>query len=896
MRKYLVALLVLLSVVVEAQEQKLPINNFQNEFDEAYIMYPDIPKGVLEAVAYTTTRFQHINNLQPSCTGIPAAYGVMGLTLDGQNYFRNNLNQVSQLSGISVNDIIQNPEQNIMAYASAYHELLSEASFDKSQIENHTEILIALSELPYNGLEQDFALNAHLYSALDFLNNSAAQSKYGFPNHQVNLETVFGEENLKVLSSSKIVITENTISTSSGKQYENSNVTLKSVDYPPALTNLTPCNFSSRAGTPISAVTVHTNQGTYAGAISWAHNCSVPANVSYHYVLRSSDGQVTQVVLEADKGWHVGSANPYTIGMEHDGYVSDSTWYSAALYQSSADVVKSITQSGYGISPLRAAYFPWSRTTNYNVSSIPGSCVTIKGHQHYPNQTHTDPGQYWDWDYYYKLLNITTPIVTNTNQSGTVTDIGGDTTNYVNDQRTLFLIQPDNAESITLTVNQFDIEATWDYLYIYNGTTPFDTKVGEYTGTTIPPTITVNSGNVLIEFRSDCATIDPGYEISWTSVIADTIKPTTQISTPPNPATTAFNSNFTDADNVGGSGVKHQFYQVSADNGTEWRSNLTNGFYNDEFDNAIHTDWIDSSGTWSIVGGYLAQTDEVNSNTNIYTSCNQNAANKFLYNYRARLNGSGSNKRAGFHYMCDDAGQSNRGNSYFVWFRQDDAKLQFYKVTNNVFSLEKDVPLNFNANQWYDIKIVYDKTTGETEVWMDDEFISSWVDLAPITLGNFVSLRSGNTIYDVDDLQVYKTRTGSETITVGSGPSDDIGYAGTPSGRINSIVIDSAYNVSTLVTEFVNVDLTTGIDELGKDDFKVYPNPFFEKITIQTKEKELLDVEVSNANGKLIYIASSKSNNGQITIDLSQLKLASGNYYLKLSNENLSKTIPLIKN
>ncbi len=514
MRTFLFFLFFTTTLTVFSQNNQLPTNNYQQEFTNAYNQYPDVPKGVLEAVAYTMTRFNHLQNTTESCTGLPKTYGVMGMTLDGQNYFRNNLNYISQVSGIAVNDMIQNPQQNILAYAAAYHHELTLLSPFYYKSQNFAHILTKLSELPNNELQQDYALNAHLYGVLSFLNDTKMQKAYNFPNHQLDLKRVFGEENLKVLQSAHVSVSENGITGDYGETYKQSNN--KSVDYPPALSNLTSCNFSSR-GVPISAVTVHTIQGTYAGAISWANNCS--SNVSYHYVLRSNDGQVTQVVLETDKAWHVGSENPYTIGMEHEGFVNDSSWYTAAMYQSSADLVRDITQSGYGINPLRTAYFPWASTTNYNASSIPGSCIKIKGHQHYPNQTHTDPGANWDWDYYFKLINDpTSTTVVNTNATGNVTDLGG-TGTYTDDERTLFLIQPTNATAITLTVNQFDTEPGWDYLYIYDGATVFDPLIGRYDGTSIPSTFNIVGSAVLIEFRTDCATTAAGYDISWTGTI-----------------------------------------------------------------------------------------------------------------------------------------------------------------------------------------------------------------------------------------------------------------------------------------------------------------------------------------------------------------------------------------
>jgi hypothetical protein len=92
MVKFLLSFLaiLLLNLPTFSQQSIYPKNNYQADFDAAYQQYPAIPKGVLEAVAFTTSRFQHLDNQTESCVGLPAAYGVMGLTLDGKGYFRNN--------------------------------------------------------------------------------------------------------------------------------------------------------------------------------------------------------------------------------------------------------------------------------------------------------------------------------------------------------------------------------------------------------------------------------------------------------------------------------------------------------------------------------------------------------------------------------------------------------------------------------------------------------------------------------------------------------------------------------------------------------------------------------------------------------------------------------------
>jgi PKD repeat protein/N-acetyl-anhydromuramyl-L-alanine amidase AmpD len=603
-----------------------------------------------------------------------------------------------------------------------------------------------------------------------------------------------------------VLINEDAVFDQNGMPYQ---PMTKSVDYGPALWVATPtCNYSSRNGTAISAITIHTIQGSYAGAISWAQNCS--ANVSYHYVVRSTDGQVTQMVYEADKGWHVGSANPYAIGIEHEGYVDNPVWYTTALYTSSANLCKDITQSGYGINPLRT--FQGPATVGLNTI---GGCTKIKGHQHFPNQTHTDPGINWDWEYFYQLINDTPPITDLTTATGQFYDSGGASGNYSDDERMLYLIEPTNVLSVTINFNLFDLETDWDYMYVYDGNSLSSPLIGVYTGTSVPTDITSSGGAILIEFRSDCATQAAGWDISWTSVPGptpgDVTAPTTAVNVAGNWKTSDFTADFTDADNIGGSGVQHKFYQVIDFDGTEWRANDGNGFFSDNFDLAIHPDWTQQVGTWAINSAVLQQSDEANTNTNIHAALNQDNYDQWLYHFGMKISGTGGNRRGGFHFMCDDPSLTNRGNSYFIWLRADDNKLQIYKTINDVFYLEEDTTFTVNADQWYDIKTVFDKTSGLIELYIDDQLEATWLDSAPYTSGNSISFRSGDAVMDVNNMKVYHNRSSSELVTINTG--NDVQYQNTdpltPSCKVKSIVIDSAKNVSLIGEQLVDVDWTS---------------------------------------------------------------------------------------
>ncbi len=498
-------------------------NPYITFFENAYIQFPTVPRGVLEAVAFTSTHFNHLTHTADeagSCIGMPKAYGVMGLILDGKQYFNNNLEKISILSGYSVQQILDDPEINILAYAKAYAKLDNEFKKNKKNarlINRMASVLISMSELPTESQTQKFAMNTQLYGVFIFMNNTSYQTLYNFPNPNLNLEIFFGD-NYKILSANAITISSNEIKDKNGNKFRigNNNPSVQSPDYPPALWDAAPsCNHSNGRTMSISAVTIHDVEGSYAGCISWFNNCA--AGVSAHYVIRSSDGQITQMVYEVDKAWHVGTENPYTIGIEHEGYSSQTGWYTIAMYTASAALCVDIVGSGYGINPKRVAWWPWANTTNYNVSSIPGSCAKIKGHQHYPNQSHTDPGPNWDWNYYYKLINPNPTVINYTTSSGTIYDSGGASGNYLNDERSVWTIAPSAATSVTLTFNSFNVENTWDYLYIYNGSSVNSPLIGYYTGTNSPGTIISTGGSLTLEFRSDCATTAVGWNATWTS-------------------------------------------------------------------------------------------------------------------------------------------------------------------------------------------------------------------------------------------------------------------------------------------------------------------------------------------------------------------------------------------
>lgn len=158
----------------------------------------------------------------------------------------------------------------------------------------------------------------------------------------------------------------------------------------------------------IKYIVIHDTEGSYTSAIS--HFQDTKSYVSAHYILRSSDGAVTQMVSTKDTAWHAGDwwVNMHSIGIEHEGKAAQgATWYTEAMYRASADLVRYLAKK-YDI--------PLDRDHIIGHDNVPG-LTDVKA-----RVMHWDPGPYWDWNHYMDLVqqkpagtNARTKQVTNGN-------------------------------------------------------------------------------------------------------------------------------------------------------------------------------------------------------------------------------------------------------------------------------------------------------------------------------------------------------------------------------------------------------------------------------------------------------------------------------------------------
>ncbi|MCQ0022400.1 N-acetylmuramoyl-L-alanine amidase [Streptomyces somaliensis DSM 40738] len=147
-------------------------------------------------------------------------------------------------------------------------------------------------------------------------------------------------------------------------------------------------------GQDIRYIVIHDTEGGYAGSLSVFQNPGTYA--SAHYLIRASDGLVTQMVENRNEAWHAGNKtlNTHSIGIEHEGYaIKEGSWYTEPQYESSAALVRH----------LAAKYrIPLDREHVIGHDEVPGALDTKVRPMHW------DPGPFWDWNHYMALMGAPT--------------------------------------------------------------------------------------------------------------------------------------------------------------------------------------------------------------------------------------------------------------------------------------------------------------------------------------------------------------------------------------------------------------------------------------------------------------------------------------------------------
>ena len=401
------------ALIQESQLERLPERaSIAAAMEEAYRLNPALPEGILEAVAFVGSRWMHRIPAAPfeGHHRMPQAYGVMGL-YHGFGGFADVLGEAADALGVDEARVISDARLNVLATAALLSRYIQEEGLGRPSIEELGPVLVRLSGLPEGGEIHRYAQNSYVFDILLTLDRGHDDWGIAIPAREIVWEAAMDPETLALMRAPMVRIAADLdlveaaglavdpvserVSARVADPGQTQNAAQPtSTDYAPALWVSSP-NYSSRSSS-ITHVAIHTVQGSYSGCISWFQNPD--SDVSAHYVIRSSDGQVTQMVREYNKAWHIGSENGYTLGTEHEGYVNTSSYYTEAMYTSSANLTKDMCKSN---SIDCSTCYGGASSASTQVLS---SSYHVKGHQHYPNQTHTDPGQYWKWDKYKSLV------------------------------------------------------------------------------------------------------------------------------------------------------------------------------------------------------------------------------------------------------------------------------------------------------------------------------------------------------------------------------------------------------------------------------------------------------------------------------------------------------------
>lgn len=152
-------------------------------------------------------------------------------------------------------------------------------------------------------------------------------------------------------------------------------------------------------GLAIRYLVVHDTEVRYGPTLAEFQNSH--AYASAHYVIRSKDGLVTQMVPTKDIAWHAGNwyVNTHAVGIENEGFaLAGAKWYTNKLYHSLARLTRY---------EARRFGFPLDRAHVFGHDQVPGPTGAYQAGMHW------DPGTYFNWAHFMALVGA--PIT----QSGT---------------------------------------------------------------------------------------------------------------------------------------------------------------------------------------------------------------------------------------------------------------------------------------------------------------------------------------------------------------------------------------------------------------------------------------------------------------------------------------------
>ncbi|ADO75893.1 N-acetylmuramoyl-L-alanine amidase [Stigmatella aurantiaca] len=338
----------------------------------------NVPANLLKAVSFTETRWQ----MWPGLTefeGMAPAYGVMALR--GEQLARG-----AALAGVSEAQARTDVLANLRAGAALLSAEAEALMVDRASLGDWAPAVARFSGITHTDAQAEY-VHHDVFATLR--KGVVAQSAEGTVTASImptEVQAKFAMPSLRALAAGP--------------------------DYAEAVWRPSG-NYGERpAGTDISMIIIHTCESSYASCWSWLVNPD--SGVSAHYVVKEDGSEISQLVSEEKRGWHIGatydcklnsnvdcgltgtSVNHFSVGIEHGGSASQ-TSFPAGQIEASAKLSCDISRDR---TILRDSYH-------------------IVAHGKLQPATRTDPGPNWPWASYLSKVQAycTSDIIVDTNNA-----------------------------------------------------------------------------------------------------------------------------------------------------------------------------------------------------------------------------------------------------------------------------------------------------------------------------------------------------------------------------------------------------------------------------------------------------------------------------------------------
>ena len=336
-----------------------------------------VPSPLLKSIGYVETQWQMVRG-GIEFPGQEPAFGIMALR--GERLVRG-----AELAGVPARDAQTDARANIRAAAAVLSAWADEAGIARTDLAAWGPVVAR-----YSGIPQVEGQAAYVHNDV-----------YATLNRGVIGKTVDGQVRASIMP----------VSVRANFQLPTSGAALAvAPDYPVSGTIWRPSpNYNARPTGSLGGVQmviIHTCEGSYTSCWSWLTNTQ--AQASAHYVVNESGSEISQLVRESSRAWHIAatydcslnsnvkcglngySSNNFTVGIEHGGFASQ-TSFPVGQIDASARLSCDISKA-YGIPRDRYHYVAHGQLQPYN---------------------RTDPGPNWPWTDYLNRINShcgTTPV------------------------------------------------------------------------------------------------------------------------------------------------------------------------------------------------------------------------------------------------------------------------------------------------------------------------------------------------------------------------------------------------------------------------------------------------------------------------------------------------------